>query len=168
MNERVLELDNPFWSFSLRVYASPGVEAECLRLQDAAGADINLVLYCSWLGAERGLCLRQEDWDDALALSQRWQGAAVRPLRVARKAVKLLPEMAHSEVEAFRRQLAATELQGERIEQALLFALSQRCERDLSRASAESALRQNLALLLSPDEIATGCNALIEAALSRG
>jgi uncharacterized protein (TIGR02444 family) len=39
-----------FWSFSLRVYGKPGVEAACLELQDRFGTDVNLALYCLWIG----------------------------------------------------------------------------------------------------------------------
>ena len=39
-----------FWSFSLTVYGRPGVEAACLELQDRFGADVNLALYCLWIG----------------------------------------------------------------------------------------------------------------------
>ena len=39
-----------FWNFSLAVYARPGVEAACLDLQDRFGADVNVALYCLWIG----------------------------------------------------------------------------------------------------------------------
>ena len=39
-----------FWSFSLRIYGAPGVEPACLDLQDRFGADVNLALYCLWIG----------------------------------------------------------------------------------------------------------------------
>ena len=46
----------PFWRFSLRTYGAPGVARACLALQDACGADVNLLLFCCWLGVEgRGL-----------------------------------------------------------------------------------------------------------------
>jgi hypothetical protein len=35
-NAPVLRCDNPFWTFSLAVYAQPGVAAECLALRTAA------------------------------------------------------------------------------------------------------------------------------------
>jgi len=44
---------NPFWDFSLAVYRRPGVAAACLRLQDEAGVDVNLLLYFCWLATVR-------------------------------------------------------------------------------------------------------------------
>jgi uncharacterized protein (TIGR02444 family) len=46
----VLECDNPFWNFSLAVYAAPDVAAECLALQSALNIDANSLLFCAWLG----------------------------------------------------------------------------------------------------------------------
>lgn len=48
-----LQRENEFWQFSLAVYAAPGVEAECLALQEALGIDVNLLLFFVWLGASR-------------------------------------------------------------------------------------------------------------------
>ena len=44
--------DNAFWRFSLRTYRAPGVEAACLALQERCGADVNLLLFCGWVGRE--------------------------------------------------------------------------------------------------------------------
>ena len=43
--------DHPFWDFSLRVYGSEGVPEACLVLQERHGIDVNVLLYCFWLGA---------------------------------------------------------------------------------------------------------------------
>lgn len=166
MSEPALQLDNPFWRFSLRVYATPGVEAECLNLQDESSADVNLVLFAAWLGAERGARLQAEESVELRVFSQRWQKAAVRPVRQARKAVKQVPELVHAEVQAFRRQLAATELEAERIEQAMLFAMAQRFPQSVGTEPRESAVRHNLDLLLAPKAGAANCPALVAAALA--
>ena len=39
------------WRFSLTVYGRAGVPAACLALQDEGGRDVNLLLYCCWVGA---------------------------------------------------------------------------------------------------------------------
>jgi uncharacterized protein (TIGR02444 family) len=53
--------DNDFWRFSLSVYAAPGVADECLALQDTRGVDVNLLLFCAWLGgARRGGMVKAE------------------------------------------------------------------------------------------------------------
>lgn len=167
MREPSLRLDSPLWTFSLRVYATPGVEAECLALQDRHGADVNLVLACAWLGTERGLTLRREDLEALSTQAARWHDAAVRPLRTARRSVKPLPEMAHAKVRSFRGQVAAVELEAERIEQALIFAAAERLAPALARGEPDAALRHNLGLLLGSDVVASGCRALVAAALGR-
>lgn len=63
-----LELDNAFWRFSLVVYAQPDVAPECIALQEAAGNDVNILLFSAWLGAEREAVLSGADLED---LSQR-------------------------------------------------------------------------------------------------
>ena len=45
-----LQYDNEFWRFSLAIYKPPDVAAECLALQEAVGLDVNLLLFCAWLG----------------------------------------------------------------------------------------------------------------------
>jgi uncharacterized protein (TIGR02444 family) len=39
-----------FWRFSLAFYALPGVADALIALQDRGGFDVNLILYCLWLG----------------------------------------------------------------------------------------------------------------------
>jgi uncharacterized protein (TIGR02444 family) len=46
----MLQCDNPFWRFSLAVYAAPGVAPEFLALQDMRAIAINLLLFGAWLG----------------------------------------------------------------------------------------------------------------------
>lgn len=41
----------PFWRFSVRLFRAAGVADACIALQDECGADVNLLLYCGWLGA---------------------------------------------------------------------------------------------------------------------
>ena len=38
-----------FWDFALRLYAKPGVEADCLVLQDRDGVNVSLALLAVWL-----------------------------------------------------------------------------------------------------------------------
>ena len=39
------------WAFSLQAYARPGAAPACLRCQDEAGADVNIVLFLLWHAA---------------------------------------------------------------------------------------------------------------------
>lgn len=120
----MLDCDNAFWRFSLAVYAQPGVGAECLALQETLDIDVNVLLFCAWLGAERKLVLN----DEALAAIDAgvlgWHGSVVRPLRAVRQTMKPMPEMADEAVKALRKEVAAVELRAEQIEQARLFEMA--------------------------------------------
>ena len=45
--------NNPFWDFSLKLYASPAVQTACLDLQDDCGVDVNVLLYMLWQASPR-------------------------------------------------------------------------------------------------------------------
>lgn len=142
-----LEIDNPFWQFSLRVYGAPGVAAECLDLQDKRGLDINVVLFAAWLGAERGVQLDASDINRIGQAVANWSDSVVRPLRAVRQGLKLMPEIAWSEVQALRKRVADTELFSEQIEQAQLYRLAT----DFGRPSSQpaDAARRNVAAVLA-------------------
>ncbi|MFB3151067.1 MAG: TIGR02444 family protein, partial [Alphaproteobacteria bacterium] len=42
--------DNPCWDFALVVYRRDGVAEACLALQESQGVDVNVLLFCCWLG----------------------------------------------------------------------------------------------------------------------
>lgn len=102
--------DNPFWRFSLQVYARPGVGAACIALQDRLGLDVNLVLACCWSGPGAPIGA----W---LAAVSDWQRDVVAPLRTVRRRLARLGE------DALKRQAQALELAAERGEQDRLAAL---------------------------------------------
>lgn len=117
---------SPLWDYALALYATPGVQAACLALQDRRGADVNLILFGCWLGA----CGRRLDADgltrardEALA----WQAELVGPLRAARRGLKRrLPGLSASiraRLEPVRVDLARGELALERGELLLLEGL---------------------------------------------
>jgi uncharacterized protein (TIGR02444 family) len=169
MTDRPLELDNPFWCFSLAVYGSAGVSEACLAVQDELRGDVNLLLFCAWLGAARGVRL-----DEAMiaTLEQRiaaWNEAATHPLRTARRAIKTLPESLDPAVADLRKDAATLELRAEQIAQALLYAQASAFE----GASGDVATAEaNVALYMAALERAAGkpqgaisAAALIEAAM---
>lgn len=51
--EQKLQLNNELWHFSLAIYAQPGVEPLCLKLQDQHGVNINIVLSNAWLFSQQ-------------------------------------------------------------------------------------------------------------------
>jgi uncharacterized protein (TIGR02444 family) len=156
----VLELDNPFWRFSLAVYAAAGVADECLALQDTRGIDVNLLLFCAWVGG-RKIVVTADDLTTIEAAARPWREAAVQPLRATRRGIKALAEAEHSDIAALRKEVAALELRAEQIQQAMLFSMAPAAVD--ATLSVEQVLRRNLSALLGPDVAAPR---LIAAALA--
>ena len=114
--------DNPFWTFSVGLYARPGVAAACLGLQDRHGLDVNVLLYCVWLGAERGVQVTEADAAQIAARAASWHDAIVRPLRALRVAMKTRQHGAPLTLsDVLRNDIKRAELDAERIEQQILF-----------------------------------------------
>ncbi|XKF15507.1 TIGR02444 family protein [Halomonas sp. BLK-85] len=103
------------WSFALRFYALPDVEAAFLRLQDEEGVDVCEVLFHSWLFIH-GL----EANPQALAIERRerarWQRDITAVLRQLRQALKheALTAGADSGVTELRNTIKKAELLAER------------------------------------------------------
>lgn len=113
-----LVLDNPFWRFSLAIYSTPGISAECLALQETIGINVNLLLFCAWIGAEHQIRLTQTELDEFSANVHDWHEQVIGPLRRARQALKVIGGHAH-----LREKVKMVELEAEQIEQAMLYAL---------------------------------------------
>ncbi len=77
-----------FWDFSIRTYRTPGVPDACLSLQNDNGADVNMVLYCCWIGAVIG-AFDDRLFNRASDYSAHWAKNVVIPLREARTWMKL-------------------------------------------------------------------------------
>jgi len=117
--------NSPFWQFSIRFYGAPGVAPACIRLQDEAGVDVNLLLFLLWNATQgRGLGEAEvRELDTAIAP---WRSTTVIPLREMRRALKSPPAMLAPETaEAFRTRIKAAELEAERLLQEALYALGQ-------------------------------------------
>jgi len=113
-----LELDNTFWQFSLSIYSQADVAEECLALQQAIGIDVNVLLFCAWLGT-RSIALSREDIVAAAANVDAWGENVVRPLRGVRQQMKALYRNGFADL---RERVKALELEAEQVEQAILFA----------------------------------------------
>lgn len=107
--------DNPFWTYSLALYAQDGVKSLLLTLQDDYGADVNLLLCCCWLGSLQQE-LTAEQCSLLVKVSASWRAECVMPLRSVRRFLK-----AQSECDDFREQVKSLELEAERKQQALLY-----------------------------------------------
>jgi len=71
-------LPHPFWNFSLEIYAGEGVAEACLDLQARRGCDVNILLFCCWLGASGRPTLTAERLGAILKVSDVWQAEIVR------------------------------------------------------------------------------------------
>jgi uncharacterized protein (TIGR02444 family) len=116
----ILEYDNDFWRFSLAVYGQVEVAKECLELQQTIGINVNILLFCAWMGV-RTFTLDRNDIEAASKVVSKWHENVVGPLRGVRQQVKTLHR---DDVESFLTRVKDIELEAEQIEQAILFAYS--------------------------------------------
>lgn len=119
--------DHPFWDFSLRVYSREGVGGACLHLQEHHGIDINVMLYCLWLGETQRGVLATEECAAMTAAVGNWHQEVVKRLREVRRILKsTFPDVPHDLSEALRGEVQAAELDSEHLEQLMLAASVER------------------------------------------
>jgi len=142
----VSEPGSRFWSFSLAVYSGSGVQAECLDLQDRYGIDVNLLLFCAYIGAAYGAVLPDTALHEARDLVDAWHQEIVRKLRDARRALKPAAAASHIGASAaeLRSTVKAAELEAERIEQTMLEEWSAERLKAWPRAEPETAVAANI------------------------
>lgn len=162
-----------FWTFSLAVYAEAGVQMECLALQDGYGIDVNILLFCAYVGAAHGAVLADAELLQAVDHVASWQKEVVAKLRGARRALKPFashPSPIAASATPLREQVKTSELEAEHIEQMMLetwgatrLDLWPRVEPDAAVAANVATL---LALLGEPDRGPAPPRHLITAALN--
>lgn len=118
-------LPHPFWNFSLEIYGGEGVAEACLDLQERRGCDVNILLFCCWLGVSGRPTLTADRLRAILKVSDAWQAEVVRPLRDVRRRLKdqPWPEALPETLDAVRRRVADAELAAEHAEQTKLARL---------------------------------------------
>jgi uncharacterized protein (TIGR02444 family) len=115
--------DHPFWDFALGVYRSEGVPPACLNLQERHGIDVNLMLFCLWLGHSGRGRLDGAEMAQVIAASDLWHRKVVKSLRFVRRALKDGFTEAPEELrQQLRAQVQATEIDAEHLEQLILAA----------------------------------------------
>ena len=122
---KIPESKSPFWRFSVKFYAEPGVAQACIDLQDQAGVDVNILFFLLW-NATQGRALGNTEVADLERSIGAWREMAVVPLRNVRRALKSPPPvMAPDAAEGFRTRIKAVELEAERLQQEAMYALTQ-------------------------------------------
>ena len=76
-----------FWSYSTDIYQRAEIERTCLTMQDQYQADVNILLYCCWVG-EKQIELSEDDIATLIKISQPWQKNILMHLRAARATLK--------------------------------------------------------------------------------
>ena len=123
MSGKRSDLDHPFWRYSLSVYSKESVPAELIALQDTFDIDVNIALFCLWLGHAVGLKLSDENLSAILARCLGWNAQTVIPMRGVRRYLKsgtAVQPIAQCAAE-LRTQIKRLELLAEQIEQAILY-----------------------------------------------
>jgi len=116
---------SPFWQFSLKFYAMPGVGPACIVLQDESGVDVNVLLFLFW-NASLGRALDVDDIKELDTVIGLWRDTTVIPLRGVRRALKSAPSIVAPEVaETFRTRIKQVELEAERLQQEAMYGIAQ-------------------------------------------
>tara|TARA_B110000438_G_C15491353_1_gene511570 strand:+ start:137 stop:694 length:558 start_codon:yes stop_codon:yes gene_type:complete len=113
--------EHPFWDFSLSVYMSEGVGGACLNLQGAHELDVNVLLFCMWLGASGRGTLSAAEMRTVTDAVQVWHHDVVRKLRAVRMRMKGGMALAPADLsESLRQRIQKAEIDCEHTEQLML------------------------------------------------
>lgn len=126
---------NPFWEFSLAIYAQPGVADACLELQETQAVDVNVLLYVCWC-AWQGWALEVSDVAAVDAAIADWRRDVVLPIRKLRQSLRNYPG-----VETSRQIIKQAELEAERVQQGRMYTYST----SMDFTSGQDSLQKNLA-----------------------
>ena len=114
--------ENPFWDFSLKFYGQNNVASSCLALQDSVGADVNVLLYCCWVASEGAEVIKPAEFNEIIGAVEPWQSSVVRALRQIRHDMKEHKMLNLGEMsEGLRQSIKHCELEGEKLEQMILY-----------------------------------------------
>lgn len=115
---------NTFWTYSLAHYARPEVARCCLDYQDHQGANVNLLLFCCWVGRQ-GVLLRTDQLEQGMLQIERWDTHAVKPLRQVRQYITSVSLMNGPDLALEKSDVVScvqrAELMAEQVVQDILF-----------------------------------------------
>jgi uncharacterized protein (TIGR02444 family) len=136
---------SPFWRFSLRFYRQPEVADACIRLQEEAGVDVNLLLFLLWQATRQRALSAAEVAELDLRVGA-WRDMTVIPLRAVRRALRSPPALvALATAELFRTRIKAVELEAERLQQEAMYELARNASLGREAPSLAEAARANAA-----------------------
>ena len=134
-----------FWRFALDHYMPRDARTLFLRLQDGAGVDVPLALFCLWCGAE-GVRLPEATMREAVAFCDAWRRERVAPLRALRRAWKGAAGSLPADLsEAARQAVASAEQAVERLQMDQLAAMADGLPREGGAAGPNLRLYLRLA-----------------------
>ena len=135
---------SPFWRFSIKFYAEPGVAEACIALQDQAKVDVNILFFLLW-NATQGRAYGKADVAEVERMIGAWRDMAVVPIRNVRRALKSPPPVMTPEAaEGFRTRIKAVELEAERLQQEALYELAQSSRLGQPSASPAKAAQTSI------------------------
>ena len=127
-------MQTDLWNYCLNLYARPGVEHACLRLQDQ-GLDVCLLLCAVWL-QQRGIACTAARMAQLKDCAEPWQREVVQPLRQLR--TQWRDASAQDEaLAAMSEKVKALELEAERTLLSRLEAASQHWQRAQSQDNCD-------------------------------
>lgn len=121
LTARTQRRGDDFWGYSLALYRSPAVARACLALQDRAGADVNMLLFCCWWSALGRGSIADRSLMRIVAAARRWQDGTIAPLRRIRLGFKPASGSVPTLVVALCDRVLAAELAAERLAQQAIF-----------------------------------------------
>lgn len=146
-----------FWDYSVQIYSKSGVADVLLSLQEQYGVDVNMLLFCCWVGLTRGT-FTDELFDTAYEFSYSWREHAVNPLRHARTWMKETgcqsTAIDREECMSVREKVKSVELRVEKLQQETLESVSSIIpETDLPVVEQQNAVVSNLKKYLGAADI---------------
>jgi uncharacterized protein (TIGR02444 family) len=119
--------ENPFWDFSLKFYEYNSVASSCIALQDSVNADVNILLYCCWVASEGAVVIKPAEFNEIIEAIDPWQSFVVRGLRKIRLDMKKEKLIYFGKMsDDLRACIKQCEIEGERIEQMILYQSGQK------------------------------------------
>ena len=111
--------NSELWNYTTQLWMLPDVKKTCKELQNNFDININMLLYCCWLG-DKGLHINEDDLQVLLDTLQQWQ-TVIQPLRDSRKMMKKnLMIMPKELVEQTKKNISEMELNAAHITQLTL------------------------------------------------